>query len=212
MTKQGSRPDDTQIGINSRQSFVLLALLFLAPLLIAWLMMSGGKGLIPKGTTNHGMLVQPVRLLELPAAIRTADDGVLPADYLRGKWTLIYMGDADCNDTCVQNLYKMRQVRFAQNENIKRVQRLFLLTDTGIPPALGTTLKNYSGMDVTLLSPVQVEAVAAQLQIDATDVRGAERVYLVDPRGYLMMYYPPDAAPKGMLKDLKKLLKYSQIG
>jgi len=28
----------------------------------------------------------------------------------------------------------------------------------------------------------------------------------------LMMYYPADADPGGMLKDLKKLLKYSKIG
>jgi hypothetical protein len=27
-----------------------------------------------------------------------------------------------------------------------------------------------------------------------------------------MMYYEADAEPKGMLKDLKKLLKYSRFG
>ena len=40
----------------------------------------------------------------------------------------------------------------------------------------------------------------------------AERVYIVDPLGNLMMYYLPDADAGGMLKDLQKLLKYSKIG
>jgi cytochrome oxidase Cu insertion factor (SCO1/SenC/PrrC family) len=43
-------------------------------------------------------------------------------------------------------------------------------------------------------------------------MQAAERVYIIDPLGNLMMYYPPDADPSGMLKDLKKLLKYSKIG
>jgi cytochrome oxidase Cu insertion factor (SCO1/SenC/PrrC family) len=43
-------------------------------------------------------------------------------------------------------------------------------------------------------------------------MQGAERVYIIDPLGNLMMYYPPGAEPGGMLKDLQKLLKYSQIG
>ena len=136
----------------------------------------------------------------------------MPADYLRGKWTLVYIGDADCNDICLQDLYKMRQVRLAQNEDIKRVQRLFLLTDTGIPEALANTLKNYPGMDVALLLPEQADAIASLFAVDEVAVQGAGRVYLVDPLGYLMMYYPPDAEPGGILKDLKKLLKYSRIG
>jgi hypothetical protein len=48
--------------------------------------------------------------------------------------------------------------------------------------------------------------------IDAVPMRGAERVYLVDPLGNLMMYYLPDANPRGMIKDLHRLLKYSRIG
>ena len=40
----------------------------------------------------------------------------------------------------------------------------------------------------------------------------AHRVYLVDPLGNLMMLYPLDATPKGMLQDMKRLLQLSQIG
>jgi hypothetical protein len=37
-------------------------------------------------------------------------------------------------------------------------------------------------------------------------------VYLVDPLGNLMMSYALDARPKGMLEDLKKLLRLSHVG
>ncbi len=40
----------------------------------------------------------------------------------------------------------------------------------------------------------------------------APRVYLIDPLGNLMMFYAADAKPKGMLEDLKRLLRLSSIG
>jgi hypothetical protein len=38
------------------------------------------------------------------------------------------------------------------------------------------------------------------------------RVYLIDPLGNLMMSYAPDAKAKGMLEDMKRLLRLSSIG
>jgi hypothetical protein len=40
----------------------------------------------------------------------------------------------------------------------------------------------------------------------------APRVYLIDPLGNLMMSYAADAKPKGMLEDMKRLLRLSSIG
>jgi hypothetical protein len=40
----------------------------------------------------------------------------------------------------------------------------------------------------------------------------AARIYLVDPLGNLMLSYAPDANPKGMLDDLKRLLRLSHVG
>jgi len=40
----------------------------------------------------------------------------------------------------------------------------------------------------------------------------AERVYLADPAGNIFMYYPRSVNPMDILKDLKHLLKVSQIG
>jgi hypothetical protein len=37
-------------------------------------------------------------------------------------------------------------------------------------------------------------------------------LFIVDPLGNLMMSYDAEANPKGLLEDLKKLLKLSHIG
>ncbi|MEN8204636.1 MAG: SCO family protein [Pseudomonadota bacterium] len=198
--------------LSSRQALVLLALLFMAPAFVAWVMHnSSEQGWRPEGTTNRGMLVHPARPLTLPAAMMIA--GVPANDFLQGKWTLLYIGDADCDAVCNENLYKMRQVRTAQNENMRRVQQLYLVLDAAVPAPLQALLENeYRKMAVTLVSDEQAEQIASYFLIDGVSMQGAERVYLIDPLGNLMMFYPPDANPSGMLKDLKKLLKFSKIG
>jgi hypothetical protein len=40
----------------------------------------------------------------------------------------------------------------------------------------------------------------------------SHRIYLVDPLGNVMMFYPAGAPAKGMLEDMKRLLRLSQIG
>lgn len=198
--------------LSSRQAFVLLALIFLAPAFVAWVMHhSGEAGWRPGGTTNKGMLVHPARPLDLPAEMMIGSKSV--TDYLSGLWTLVYIGDADCDAVCNENLYKMRQIRIAQNENMNRVQRLYLVTGGVLPDPLVSLLeKEYPDMDVLPVGALQEQQFAPYFLIDNTSMQGAERVYIVDPLGNLMMYYPQDADPGGMLKDLKKLLKYSKIG
>ena len=198
--------------LTSRQALVLLGLLFLAPTFVAWVMHhSSEEGWKPEGTTNRGNLVHPARPLQMPADM--VNDGVSLQDYLQGKWTLLYIDEADCGETCRNNLYKMRQVRIAQNENMNRVQTLFLLNADTISDELsGFLVQEHRDMAVALPSAAQAAEIEPQFRVDETPVRQARRVYIVDPLGNLMMYYQPDADARGMLKDLQKLLKYSKIG
>ena len=198
--------------LSSRQALVLLGLLFMTPAFVAWVMHnSSEKGWRPDGTTNRGVLVHPARPLTLPAEMQVAD--VAANDYLQGKWTMLYIGDADCDEVCGNNLYKMRQVRIAQNENMKRVQTLFMVLGDELPAMLRERLeKDHANMDVAIVPESRSGPIAADFLIDGVSMEAAGRIYYIDPIGNLMMYYPADADAGGMLKDLKKLLKYSKIG
>jgi hypothetical protein len=56
------------------------------------------------------------------------------------------------------------------------------------------------------------EAAPLLEQLRNGDPSAADRIYLIDPLGNLMMSYAPDAPPKGMLQDLKRLLGLSSVG
>ena len=198
--------------LSSRQALVVLGLLFMAPTFVAWVMHnSGEQGWRPEGTTNQGNLVHPARPLTLPADMRHGD---IPLnDFLQGKWTLLYIGDADCDAVCQENLYKLRQIRIAQNENMRRVQTLFLVAADSLPAELNAFIgEQHRETAVVSLSAAQAEQIAADFLIEDGSMLEAERTYFIDPLGNLMMYYPPDADARGMLLDLKKLLKFSKIG
>jgi len=197
--------------LTSRQAFVVLGLIFLAPAFVAWVMHHGGAGgWRPEGMTNQGNLVHPARPLQLPEDLAVADRPL--NEFLQGVWTLLYIGDADCDAVCIDNLYKMRQVRIAQNENMKRVQTVYLLQGDSVPESLAALLREeYRDLTVVPVSAAQAQQIAPFFLIDGAGME-AERVYYIDPLGNLMMYYQPDADPRGMLKDLSKLLKFSRIG
>jgi cytochrome oxidase Cu insertion factor (SCO1/SenC/PrrC family) len=199
--------------VNSRQALVLLALLFLMPVLVSYLMhLSAEHGWRPAGTTNKGSLIQPPLPLTLPADLASATEQPVSQEFLGGKWTLVYIHDAACDEPCRNRLYQMRQVRLAQGENLRRVQRLFLVTGASDSTDLSTILADYPDMAAARLSPDQAAAIAPMFSVEGISMQGADNIYLVDPLGNLMMYYPPDIDPRGMIQDLQRLLKYSHIG
>jgi hypothetical protein len=62
------------------------------------------------------------------------------------------------------------------------------------------------------LITIRATAAAAPLLALLPSEAQKPRVYLIDPLGNLMMFYPADVKAKGMLEDLKRLLRLSSIG
>jgi hypothetical protein len=139
-------------------------------------------GWAPGARSNYGELLPPK-----PVA------GFEP---LRGKWVLVMFDAAACDAYCEKKLYFMRQVRRAQGKDMDRVERLWVLTDGGRPRA-----EILPGIEGTRIDKGEAQAVFPG--------RPADHVYLVDPLGNLMLRFPRDPDPSGMIKDLQRLLKYS---
>jgi hypothetical protein len=135
---------------------------------------------------NYGELITP-RILSEP-----------PFSDLRGKWVLVSFDAAACDAYCEKKLYFMRQLRTAQGKDQSRVERLWLITDGAAPRA--ELLAAIEGTRISRAKP------------DGFPGEPVAHIYLVDPLGNLMMRFPREPDPSKMLKDLQRLLKYSQVG
>jgi cytochrome oxidase Cu insertion factor (SCO1/SenC/PrrC family) len=158
---------------------------------------------------NRGALISPPR--ELPqVALPTTEGGSTAVDFLRHKWTLVYVGSGTCDERCHAALYQMRQVRLALNQDMERVQRLFIATEACCNREF--LEREHPGLVVARGDTAAAAGLLKFFPTDAGPVAGAGRIYIVDPLGNLMMAHPRDSNPKYLLEDLKRLLKLSQIG
>jgi hypothetical protein len=195
---------------RSRRPFWFLVALFFAPLLLSFALYYGGSGWRPAGSTHHGDLIDPARPLP-KVALPTPDGAELSFDSLRGKWSLVYIGDGRCDSECQAALVHMRQSRLALGDDMTRVNRLFL--STGECCDRSYLDQEHEGLLIARVdnAPGQ-ELLAAFPSYAQEPVSTAGRIYVVDPLGNLMMSYAPDAPRKGLLEDMEKLLKLSHIG
>jgi len=190
---------------RQRRLLIGLALLFFAPLGLAFYLYYGHGTWHPGGHVNAGELITPVR--PLPAlALPLVGEGNTDPNFLRGKWTFLYVADGDCNENCRRRLYDTRQIRLALDRDMNRVQRV-LVAEGGCCDA---HFLNDEHPDLIALRATP--AAAPLLALLPGRDSAAPRVYLVDPLGNLMMFYGADVRPKGMLEDMKRLLRLSSIG
>ena len=200
---------------RSRVQIALLGALFFVPFFGAYATYYLFPDWTPSNRLNYGELVSPTVVTPV-LALRDDANQPLAADPLRGKWTLLQLARADCDENCRRELILSRQVRITLGAKRERVQRALIALD---------------GVDLA--------AIRARLGADHPDLlwlrdapgpgpRAAEifartppnAVLVLDPKGNWMMFYPPVAADeaaiqkdfKGLQKDINKLLKLSHIG
>jgi cytochrome oxidase Cu insertion factor (SCO1/SenC/PrrC family) len=196
---------------------------FFVPLALAFLLYYGSGGWRPPGSTNHGELISPPRPLPSVALLTPGGTPLAPQTW-HGKWTLLYVGDGRCDGRCRAALVLMRQTRLALNADMTRVQRIFLATgnccdraylDAEHPDLVIALADNDAGAQLLAVFPDTQPAADStpgdySLSADA-DHSGV--IYVIDPLGNLMMRHVPQPPPaKGLLEDLRRLLKLSHIG
>lgn len=184
-----------QTGGRGRRQLLLMIALFLLPPIAAWIAWNylGERGVA--STTNNGSLISPARPLARYDELFT------------GRWLYVVYGNEGCDAACQQQLYVTRQTRIAVNKDMQRVRRLLLLD----APAEQSLAERLESEHQDLLVAVVNKETRAQFQGENFDTRGGQ-FFLVDPLGNLMMFYSADAEPRGVLRDLQKLLKISQVG
>lgn len=195
---------DSTIPVPWRRRLYLLFIIacFAAPLAAAgWL---SGRWM-PGYTVQHGELLNPARPLDLRFTLL---DGRSMA--LQDHWMLLYAGSASaCDARCHTALYDLRQVRLALGKDMGRVETVLLL-DGAPDAALRQWLADeHAAMTIGVADVgVQSQLLEAFGRADAS----SDWIYLIDPLGNLLMRYPVTVEPRGVLKDLQRLLKWSRIG
>jgi cytochrome oxidase Cu insertion factor (SCO1/SenC/PrrC family) len=201
---------DVAVPGKGRRQLLLLIALFLLPPIAAWIAWHylGESGVA--ATTNAGVLISPARPLEVTGL--RADDGTpVDGDLLRGRWTYVLFDDGRCaSDLCAQQLFLTRQTRIAMNKDMRRVQRVMILANEP-DPVLAETLATEHADLRWVVRDAGADNLLEAFHGAAYDASGTH-FFLVDPLGNLMMVYDRQTAPKGLMKDLQKLLKVSQIG
>jgi len=191
---------------RQRRILVGIALMFFAPLAVCFYLYYGPSGWRPGGRVNAGDLIEPPRPLP-PLALPLFSGGETAADFLKRKWTLLYAAPGPCAELCRTSLYQTRQVRIALDRDMNRVQRVFIAD----PACCDETFLHEQHPDlITLRAGPEAAPLLNELPVQGSS--NAPRVYLIDPLGNLMMSYAAESKPKGMLEDLKRLLRLSSIG
>ena len=170
---------------SGRRQLTIILVMALFSLGGSYLLFFSAKSGSSWGTTNNGAFVQPAVTVQ-QLDWRSIENVPLGTS---GQWWLWTVSD-QCRDSCRQALQKLRAAHILLNREAKRVRRGVTTGSAFVTP----------------------EDQPDLVRIGASGGRMDEGIYIVDPNGNLVFFYPLDINPKLLLADLKRLLKVSQIG
>jgi len=184
---------------SGRLQLLLIALVFLGPLLLAAWLYFGGGSLVPQGRSNQGELLEPFINIgeQLPGS------AVIPL--YENSWVLVYATADACEDRCRDMLHTQRQCRLMLGKEMDRLTRVFLHGDT--PPDTVLLAAEHAGL-ITIDDAGLYRLLENKKPVDLP----AGGFYLIDPLGNLVMYFEPGIDPYDMVDDIKHLLRLSRIG
>lgn len=203
------QPDERQRQLQRRGRIIAASLMAVValPMVLAYVLYHTGVG-IPDGQVNKGDLLDPPQRFS-DWEPRTLDGEPWQPDSEHKRWRIIVPITSDCSGYCEENLYLTRQVHVRLAEKAYRVKRLIMPMDGALDEEMQTFLKEeHPGTEW-----VRPERAAMMASLKQTNFPGAPletgRYYLMDQEGFVMMSYTPEHSGKELLKDLKRLLRYS---
>lgn len=183
---------------TNRRTLILLLIVMCAPFIASYTLFFME---VRPETVNYGELLEVKQLSG--SGLNQSNNTIFRTRDLRGKWALLSVDSGKCDEACRKKLYYMRQVRTVQNAEKDRIERVWLIDDDVKPgPEIMDEFKGtwlISAKDSELLK--QLPAAGSQ----------HDYIYVIDPIANLMMRFPKDPDPAKMAKDIKRLLKVSQL-
>lgn len=127
----------------------------------------------------------------------------MPANLLRNHWTYVILGDADCDETCMQYIESTRTV-VKEKQGDLAMQRLLVLGYNADKAFVEKLQSDNPDMKIAILTrPIWAIFTVNFMQV-ATEVGGTP-LYLVDPRAFLVTAYDDFVETKDLVNDLTML-------
>lgn len=191
---------------EGRIKLIILILMFLLPTIAAWYLVFFTDYARDDQGVAHGVLINPPRQLgDIPLM---STDPSVPGKKLHGKWTMLFFARQPCDTSCQQSLYRIRQIRLATGNRMAQVQRVIVI-DRDVAALHDYLSTNYPGQLYVAKAHTQEKNLSLFADQNITE-DGA--IFLIDPRGFLMMRYSGDSDPSGIIRDLSRLLRISIDG
>ena len=188
---------DYSAKIKSRIYFILIILSFIGPLIFATLMYIYRDSLpIAPPSTNGELLESMINIHKNSTSEKTLKT------FSNKKWSLIFVVRGNkCDKTCSEILHLIRQTRISLNQDSSRVMNI-VITDQKNDDIEGLIKADYKNIN-KLVDPKLLD----------NELLNNGGLYISDPLGNIFMFYNKENLNfKGLRKDLKKVLKISQIG
>lgn len=178
---------------NSNWLVKSIWLITLVPLVVAYIMAYTGWGL-PDGTKNNGEL--------MPAGM------IVPGSLIgeeERQWRLMVVSDK-CNDLCQQQVYRLQQLYISMPKESERLQAIWLSNDDQLDNNNLT-----ADIDFNYVQLSHDKAVFNWFNEQSLPWQD-QSIWLIDPKGILVLKFPPDLSGRAMMTDIKWLLKASRLG
>lgn len=175
---------------QGRLKLLALLLVFALPVIAAHLILN--LGWYHSGVTNKGELIEP--------RFTFADAGLV--NPVPQSWQLVFVVPEICDETCQQRWYLLKQSYIALGAYSERVTVSLYISNTSDMTWLTQNAQTYP----VLLLPEQPLPISDQDYV------------LIDPLGQWVMRYPEVgdsglvAQNKGLIADVRKILKLSRVG
>ncbi len=207
-----------KFSLSPRLALLIIAAMFLLPLLLAWLMYSGSLDFKPASTRNLGTLIEPPVPIDWTATVLLSGETNLAANpeqdigVFDEHWVILQPVPAGCYDSCLKEVSNLRQIHRASGRQQFRI-RLALLLDESSPADQAKSLLAIYPKFHLIRDPSSIlsEALAGIQQNLSGQAGPAKGVYMIDPLGNIMMYYEAGSDPNYIKQDLKRLLTWSKL-
>ena len=191
---------DAKTVFWNRVQLIAVLVVFIAPIAGAFLYK-------PTKFNNYGDLYTPAPEIA-PLALMGEDGKTSFARYKsEDLWAFLVIVQGECNEQCERSLLNTRQLRAMQGKHLARLRSVFIYSDISDEVAKDLA-KKYQPMDFFRADSAQLSEWRTQFDLPGVaPEKLADRFYVVDSKGLLMISYASDADYKLVNKDLKRLLK-----